>query len=160
MNKFTLDQRPQYSRVTRSGISNLGVSHSCISHSGVKSLRDKSLGMTLLEVIVALAVFSIAAVSVTKSLGEQMANMPILEERTLAQWVASNQMVDVRLLGTFPDIGQKTGQSELGGREWYWRQEVIKTTDDKFRMIRISISDDDKFERIVAQVSSYVHDKA
>ncbi|WP_352311596.1 type II secretion system minor pseudopilin GspI, partial [Psychrobacter sp. W2-37-MNA-CIBAN-0211] len=80
-------------------------------------MRGKSRGMTLLEVIVALAVFSIAAVSVTKSLSEIMANMPILEERTLAQWVASNQMVDVRLPGTFPDIGQKTGQSELAGRE-------------------------------------------
>ena len=54
-------------------------------------------GMTLLEVIVALAVFSSAAVSITKSLGEQMANMPILESRTLAQWVADNQMVDARL---------------------------------------------------------------
>ncbi|MFT6976797.1 MAG: general secretion pathway protein I [Shewanella psychromarinicola] len=122
-------------------------------------MRGKSRGMTLLEVIVALAVFSIAAVSVTKSLSEIMANMPILEERTLAQWVASNQMVDVRLLGTFPDIGQKTGQSELAGREWYWRQEVIKTTDDKFRMIRISVSDDDKFNRVAAQVNSYVHNK-
>ena len=117
---------------------------------------SKSRGMTLLEVIVALAVFSIAAVSVTKSLGEQIANMPILEERTLAQWVASNQMVDVRLPDKFPDLGQKEGRAELAGREWYWRQEVIKTTDDNFRMIRISVSDDDRYQRIVAQVSSYV----
>ncbi|CAM4408524.1 type II secretion system minor pseudopilin GspI [Shewanella livingstonensis] len=139
--------------------------HLSVNHSSNKTLcgnrvGTKNRGMTLLEVIVALAVFSIAAVSVTKSLGEQMANMPILEERTLAQWVASNQMVDVRLPGTFPDIGQKTGQAELAGREWHWRQEVIKTTDDKFRMIRISVSDDDKFKRVVAQVSSYVHNKA
>ncbi|GGQ27983.1 type II secretion system minor pseudopilin GspI [Shewanella litoralis] len=121
---------------------------------------NKQLGMTLLEVIVALAVFSIAAVSVTKSLSEQMANMPILEERTLAQWVASNQMVDIRLTSDFPDIGKKEGQVELAGREWYWRQEVVKTTDDKFRMIKVSVSDDNRYERIVAQVSSYVHNKA
>ncbi|MGI2171878.1 type II secretion system minor pseudopilin GspI [Shewanella sp. MF05960] len=125
----------------------------------IRSL-NKNLGMTLLEVIVALAVFSIAAVSVTKSLSEQMANMPILEERTLAQWVASNQMVDIRLTSDFPDIGKKEGQVELAGREWYWRQEVVKTTDDKFRMIKVSVSDDNRYERIVAQVSSYVHNKA
>ena len=127
-----------------------------------RSIRalNKHLGMTLLEVIVALAVFSIAAVSVTKSLSEQMANMPILEERTLAQWVASNQMVDIRLTSDFPDIGKKEGQIELAGREWYWRQEVVKTTDDKFRMIKVSVSDDNRYERIVAQVSSYVHNKA
>jgi general secretion pathway protein I len=119
----------------------------------------RTKGMTLLEVIVALAVFSIAAVAVTKSLGEQMANMPILEERTLAQWVASNQMVEARLTSEFPDIGQKEGQVELAGKQWYWRQNVVKTTDDKFRQIRISVSDDDRYKRIQAQLSSYVHQK-
>ncbi len=116
----------------------------------------KQRGMTLLEVIVALAVFSIAAVSITKSLGEQMANMPILEERTMAQWVAHNQMVEARLEPKFPDIGRKDGQEQLAGKDWYWRKEVVKTTDDNFRMIRITISDDDRFGRVIAEVSSYV----
>ncbi|ABZ78709.1 general secretion pathway protein I [Shewanella halifaxensis HAW-EB4] len=116
----------------------------------------KQRGMTLLEVIVALAVFSIAAVSITKSLGDQIANMPILEERTMAQWVAHNQMVDARLDPKFPDIGRKDGQVELANQDWYWRKEVIKTTDDNFRMIRISISDDERFKRVIAEVSSYV----
>jgi general secretion pathway protein I len=123
------------------------------------AMMKPTKGMTLLEVIVALAVFSIAAVAVTKSLGEQMANMPILEERTLAQWVASNQMVEARLSSEFPDIGQKEGQVELAGKQWYWRQLVVKTTDDKFRQIRISVSDDDRYQRIQAQLSSYVHQK-
>jgi general secretion pathway protein I len=121
---------------------------------------NKHKGMTLLEVIVALAVFSIAAVSVTKSLGEQMANMPILEERTLAQWVASNRMVEARLPEEFPPIGKKEGEEELAGRDWYWRQEVVKTSDDNFRMISITVSDDQRFKRVVAQVSSYVHNRS
>ncbi|ABV85478.1 type II secretion system minor pseudopilin GspI [Shewanella pealeana] len=120
------------------------------------SRRTDQTGMTLLEVIVALAVFSIAAVSITKSLGEQMANMPILEERTMAQWVAHNKMVDARLEPKFPDIGRKDGQTELANKDWYWRKEVIKTTDDNFRMIRISVSDDERFARVIAEVSSYV----
>jgi general secretion pathway protein I len=160
MSKLTSYRRPPYVNVKHSGVMCSGIKNSRGEGLHGQNLPSKSRGMTLLEVIVALAVFSIAAVSVTKSLSEQMANMPILEERTLAQWVASNQMVDVRLPDKFPEIGQKTGQSEMAGREWYWRQEVIKTTDDKFRMIRISVSDDDKFKRIVAQVSSYVHNKA
>ncbi len=119
-------------------------------------MRSMQRGMTLLEVIVALAVFAVAAISVTKSLGEQIANLPILEERTLAQWVASNQMVDARLESGFPEIGKKEGQVELADKEWYWRKEVVKTTDDTFRLIRISVSDDSRYERIIAQVSSYV----
>lgn len=113
-------------------------------------------GMTLLEVMIALAVFAIAALSITKTLSEMMSNMPILEEKTLAQWVADNQMVDARLLKGFIPLGTKQGTEELAGREWFWRREVIKTTDNDFRMIRISISDSDRFEKIMAQVSSYV----
>ncbi|AQS40514.1 type II secretion system protein I [Shewanella psychrophila] len=116
----------------------------------------RAKGMTLLEVIVALAVFSIAAVSITKSLGDQIANMPILEERTYAQWVADNVMVDARLEAKFPDIGKKDGEMELAGLDWYWRKEIVKTSDDKFRMIRVSVSNDSRYKRIVAQVSSYV----
>ncbi|MGI2260927.1 type II secretion system minor pseudopilin GspI [Shewanella sp. GXUN23E] len=116
----------------------------------------RTRGMTLLEVMVAMAVFAIAAVAITKSLAEMMANMPVLEERTLAQWVADNQMVDARLSEPFPALGKKEGKDELAGQEWYWRREVVKTTDDDFRMIRISVSDDDRFKRIKAQVSSYV----
>ena len=121
--------------------------------------RAKAKGMTLLEVIVALAVFSIAAVSNTKSLGDQIANMPILEERTYAQWVANNVMVDARLDAKFPEIGKKDGEMELAGRDWYWRKEIVKTSDDKFRMIRVSVSNDARYKRIVAQVSSYVFDQ-
>ena len=121
--------------------------------------RAKAKGMTLLEVIVALAVFSIAAVSITKSLGDQIANMPILEERTYAQWVANNVMVDARLDAKFPEIGKKDGEMELAGRDWYWRKEIVKTSDDKFRMIRVRGSNDARYKRIGAQVSSYVFDQ-
>ncbi|MBV7316697.1 type II secretion system minor pseudopilin GspI [Shewanella sp. NIFS-20-20] len=113
-------------------------------------------GMTLLEVMVALGIFAVAALAITKSLGDLMANMPILEERTLAQWVADNQMVDARLEPGFLPIGKKEGSEELAGKEWYWRREIVKTTDDNFRMIRISVSDDRRFDRVHAQVSSYV----
>ncbi|MCF1430553.1 MAG: type II secretion system minor pseudopilin GspI [Shewanella sp.] len=116
----------------------------------------RSCGMTLLEVMVAMAVFAIAAVAITKSLTEMMANMPELEKRTLAQWVADNQMVDARLSKSFPALGKKEGKEVLADQQWYWRKEVVKTTDDNFRMIRISVSDDDRFKRIKAQVSSYV----
>ncbi|WP_372872587.1 type II secretion system minor pseudopilin GspI [Shewanella sp.] len=116
-------------------------------------------GMTLLEVMMALVIFSIAALSLTKSMSEMIGNLPILEERTLAQWVADNQMVDARLEPGFPAIGKKDGELELAGRTWYWRKEVIKTTDDKFRLIRIKVSDDDRYSRTLVEINSYVFDK-
>lgn len=115
-------------------------------------------GMTLLEVMVALVIFAISAVAITKSLGELIANMPILEERTYAQWVADNVLVDARLDPVFPEVGKKEGQAEMAGREWYWRKEVVKTADDDdFRMIKVSVSDDERYQRIISQVNTYVY---
>ncbi|WP_239480321.1 type II secretion system minor pseudopilin GspI [Parashewanella hymeniacidonis] len=114
-------------------------------------------GMTLLEVMVALVIFAVAAVAITKSLGELIANMPILEERTYAQWVADNVLVDSKLEETIPDVGKKEGRTEMAGKEWYWRREVIKTSDDDdFRLVKVSVSDDDRYQRIISQVSTYV----
>lgn len=121
-----------------------------------RSTLSHMKGMTLLEVIVALAVFSIAAVAITKSLSELISNMPILEERTLAQWVVDNQLVDVKLSTTFPDVGRTDGQTTLAGRDWYWRQQVIKTDDDKFRLVKVSVSDTDNFKRTIAEVNTYL----
>ena len=115
-------------------------------------------GMTLLEVMVALIIFATAALAITKSLGQLMSNMPILEERTYAQWVADNVLVDARLASeqSFPDVGKREGDVEMAGKRWYWRLEVVKTEDDKFRMLRASVSDDSRYKRILTQVNTYV----
>ncbi|MCL1077151.1 type II secretion system protein GspI [Parashewanella spongiae] len=118
--------------------------------------NSKSEGMTLLEVMVALVIFAIAAISITKSIGELIANMPILEERTYAQWVADNVLVDAKLDPTFPAAGKKEGRVEMAGKEWYWRKEAVKTTDDDFRLLRVSVSLDERYSNIIAQVNTYV----
>ncbi|MBE8167388.1 MAG: type II secretion system minor pseudopilin GspI [Shewanella sp.] len=112
--------------------------------------------MTLLEVMVALVIFAVAAISITKSIGELIANMPILEERTYAQWVADNVLVDAKLDPVFPAVGKKEGRMEMAGKEWYWRKEAVKTTDDDFRLLRVSVSLDERYSNIIAQVNTYV----
>ncbi|WP_028112675.1 type II secretion system minor pseudopilin GspI [Ferrimonas kyonanensis] len=117
----------------------------------------KHRGFTLLEVMVALAVFAMAAIAVVKSAGEQLAAVPILREKTFATFVAHNRMVDARLESAFPELGNsKKGRVELADQQWYWRQEVIKTGDEEFRAIRIKVSLDPGFDPIISEVTTYV----
>ncbi|WP_267873516.1 type II secretion system minor pseudopilin GspI [Ferrimonas sediminicola] len=114
-------------------------------------------GFTLLEVMVALAVFALAAVAVVNSAGEQLSAVPILREKTFADYVAHNRLVDARLEQEFPDLGTgKRGRVELAGRQWYWRQEVVKTTDEEFRAIRVKVSLDEGFDSVISEVTTYV----
>ncbi|WP_163932249.1 type II secretion system minor pseudopilin GspI [Paraferrimonas sp. SM1919] len=118
----------------------------------------KQQGLTLLEVLVAMAVFATAASAVMSSLSTQTRNLPKLEQRTFASWVANNQMVEIRLTEKFPAIGEKRGEVEQLGETWYWRQNVVKTMDDKFRRINISVSPNQNMNPVVVELSSYVSD--
>ncbi len=113
-------------------------------------------GFTLLEVLVAMTVFATAAIAVINTANIQLSAIPILRERTLAGYVANNRLVDAQLESPFPDLGTRNGRTEMAERQWYWRQQVIKASDENLRLIRVSVSLDDRFEGILAQVETYV----
>ena len=48
-------------------------------------------GFTLLEVMLALAIFALAATAVLQIASGALSNQQILEEKTVAGWVAENQ---------------------------------------------------------------------
>ena len=50
-------------------------------------------GMTLIEVMVALVVFALAGLSVMQATLQQTRHMGRMEEKTLAGWLADNQLV-------------------------------------------------------------------
>ena len=79
-------------------------------------------GFTLLEVLVALAVASIGLAGVIKVAGGNAYNAQQLQNKTLAQWVALNQITELRVTKQFPAVGQAKGDAEMAGRKWYWQQ--------------------------------------
>lgn len=113
-------------------------------------------GFTLLEVMVALAIFATAALALINTASIQLSSVPLLQERALANYVAHNRMVDIQLENEFPDIGNKKGDSELADRTWYWRQRVVKASDEKLRMIEVKVALDRSFDNVLAEVQTYV----
>lgn len=87
-------------------------------------MRKNSTGFTLLEVLVALAVAAIGLAGVIKVAGSTAYNAQHLQNKTLAQWVALNQITELRVTKQFPPIGQAKGDSEMADRKWYWQQET------------------------------------
>lgn len=90
----------------------------------------KHRGFTLLEVLIALVVVSLALLALTRTAGGQVAAFDSLRERTLAGWVAANVLSETRLATPFPPTGFRDGRVRLANRDWRWRLEV-KATDDR-----------------------------
>ncbi|MCW1827387.1 type II secretion system minor pseudopilin GspI [Enterobacter asburiae] len=89
-------------------------------------------GMTLLEVMVALVIFSTAALALMNSVSLNVRFTHGLGDSLQASWVAENQLAEAQLSKTsFPDAMQ-TGTETMGGRSWTWRKQRVKTTQNRF----------------------------
>lgn len=112
--------------------------------------------MTLIEVMVALAVFSLAALSIVNVATEHMRSVAYLEQKTIALWIANNHLSEIELKGQLPGYGVKKGKLEYAGKTWYWQQHTTKTADDDFRAINIRILARETSESALADLSSYM----
>lgn len=87
--------------------------------------KKRIKGFTLLEVLVALAVAAIGLAGVIKVAGGNAYNAQHLQNKTIAQWVALNQVAELRMTKQFPAVGNAKGDAEMAGRTWYWHQKTI-----------------------------------
>ena len=90
---------------------------------------NKTDGFSLVEVLVALAVLSIAAVALIKVQGESASAASAARERLLAQIVAENQLVETVASPDPATPGVTTGEVAMGGGRWTWTQDVAETGD-------------------------------
>jgi len=94
-------------------------------------------GFTLLEMLVALAVFSLAALALVRLQGVTLRTAADLDSKALGQIVARNLMVETQTDVAPPAIGKSDGEVENGGRRWHWTRSV-RATDDK-RLLQVDI---------------------
>ena len=99
----------------------------------------RSAGFTLLEVLVATTIIALALGAVIRSTATGTANLGYLRDKTLAHWVAMNQLAELDAQRRFPPVGRSSGTEEFGGREWRWEREVKETPDKDVRRVEIRV---------------------
>ena len=117
---------------------------------------SKLRGFTLIEVMLAMAVFSIAGLALMGASSNNARNMGHLETKMFATWVASNQLVSASLNETWPPKNNAKGDVELAGRTWFWQQKVIKTTNNDMRAIVMEVRLNLDDELAVTSLTTYV----
>lgn len=86
----------------------------------------KQQGFTLIEVLVALSITSVGLIGLIKAQTQSTQNIAILQQKTLANLVASNLAVEKRL-GKQNSLGFKNGEYRLGKQIWYWQSNTNPT---------------------------------
>ncbi len=113
-------------------------------------------GFTLIEVMLAMAVFSIAGIAILGTADTNARNLGYLESKIIASWVASNQLVEASLDNSWPPKNNKKDKVEMAGREWSWQQKIIKTTDNDMRAIVMEVRLDEKNPAALTSFMTYI----
>jgi len=102
------------------------------------SWRSAENGFTLIETLVALAIFSLAALALLRLEGATLSSTAMLTDRALGQIVVRNLAVEVMTDLRAPAVGETNGSVVNAGRTWRWTR-LTKQTDD-LRIVRVDLT--------------------
>ncbi len=105
--------------------------------SSVRGRREA--GFTLLEAVVALGVFAMAALALLRMNTENIRAQGALETSALARMVAENELALALADRTRSQRGVFEGEAELAGRDWVWLRTVAPTADPDIDRIQIVV---------------------
>ena len=100
-------------------------------------------GFTLLEVLVALAVVSIALAAGLRAAGVLTDNAERLSDVMAAQWCADNQLTELRLRRSFPGVGDSDFSCEQLGRAYKGKLVTRTTPNPSFRRVDAVVSSEE-----------------
>jgi len=103
------------------------------------TVRRPQHGFTLIEILVALAVMVIAMTALWKGLAQGVAVSQGMSDRVVARWVAENRIVERQVMDEWPDARAYNGTEQMGGRTWYWQEQIATTGQDSLRSITVSV---------------------
>jgi general secretion pathway protein I len=96
-------------------------------------------GFTLIEILVALAIFAIALTGAYRAIGIATDGATDFRDRLLAGWVAENRVADYAA-GAWPEIGERKGAVEQAGIAFDWRERVSATSDPLSRRVVVEVA--------------------
>lgn len=103
--------------------------------------RCANLGFTLIEVLVALGIVSIALLAGMRATDSLVNNAQRLSDVLLGQMCAENELIKVRLAKSMPNVGDSPFACEQAGRNLTGTLSVSATPNPSFRRVDAQVMD-------------------
>ncbi len=116
----------------------------------------KSRGMSLIEVLIALAIFSASGLAILNVTSQQIQIAGYLERKTLATWIADSTLQELRLNRVKPELNWNKKQMTFAGQTWYvrWRGAEIGAT--QMRKLEVEVHTSEAYSAAVATQSTLI----
>lgn len=125
----------------------------------------KQQGLTLIEVLIALAIVSIAMTAVIKAASQNIRSTAYLQKKTIALWVAEEVINETRAhrLNIGDSSGNQRLTTEMLGKDWYWQKEEEATANPRIKKIIVTVYEHEEDKQNIAPIinlESYVYHAA
>lgn len=114
-------------------------------------------GFTLIEVLVALTILSIALAAAARAASVATDGAIEVKERILATWVAQNRLAEHSARSNFPEVGEQSGTSDQANLSFRWSETISGTPNPFFRRVEIKVYSPRSADHTIARVIGYVN---
>jgi len=108
------------------------------------SAKTRASGFTLIEIVIALAIVSIAVLAIANAMNSHTTVAGSLEKRILASWVAANEIALIKHEAKISRI--KTGTSsdivEMGGHKWRTQAKINESDVERVFLLTVTVKDE------------------
>lgn len=110
-------------------------------HNGGQAMQRTMSGMTLIEVLVALAIAAIALTAIIKAASQNIRGTAHLQQKTIALWVGQEVMSEVQLglLKLTDNSDNETRATKMLDQTWYWRVHEEATANGRIYKIEVRV---------------------
>ena len=105
------------------------------------SRRYAQQGFTLIEVMVALAVFALAVLALVRLEGATLRGVASVDDTLAASMLARSLAAEAVADARAPTLGTSAGSQANGGRDWRWTRTVEPTGDSRILRIDVAVTD-------------------
>ena len=131
-----------------------------IARRDAQARRAQNAGFTLIEILVALALAAVALAAGMRALAQAADGASMLKARTLALWVAQNQLAAVQLAPEAMARTASRGEAMQAGIAFRWRIDVGSTPNPAFQRVDIVVAEAAAPDYVLAQLTGYVRNAA
>lgn len=121
-----------------------------------RTAQATARGFTLVEILVALAIVTVALAAGMRALAQSTESATALKQRTLALWVAQNRLAEAQLATPWPAPGVNAGTAQQARAQFAWRETIAGTPNPAFRRIEIVVADPAVPGYVLAHLVGYI----
>ena len=104
----------------------------------------------------ALVIVSLGMIAVFGQLNQMLSASARLRDKTLAHWIAVDQITELQAIGAYPKVGESSDEVDMARATWSYTVKTSQIGDLAMRRVDVTVAFADTPEQILAEVRGFV----